>query len=323
MVDLTLPIAESTTARGSSTGSTSGDTSSHAPRHKPAGRRCDPGPLDEHRRRLESVYGRGSLYDLQQQAFYSSFDDLEFWLDWLTPSCSSVLELACGTGRIGVELIERDLDYTGLDLIAGMLSEFSAKLGAKGQDATLVEGDMRSFELGRKFDCVLMPYNSFCHVLDFRDAKRTLQCIIRHLSPGGLFLFSVMNPLLSYLASDDSRAEKDGEDGEKAKDADRIKYVYPKNPLGIVRSLETRRYDAASQINRVTYHHQYRDGREEQSFMELRQYFPQEMDLLLDLCGFEIQQKFGDYQGQSFASESRHQVFVCRKRHGNAEVAGP
>src|SRR5262249_33858233 len=63
------------------------------------------------------------------------------------PAASTLLDVACGTGR-HLEQLRRWYDVTGIDLDPGLLTVARKRL----PDVSLQEGDMRSFDLGRRFD---------------------------------------------------------------------------------------------------------------------------------------------------------------------------
>ncbi len=102
------------------------------------------------------------------------------------PKPASVLELACGTGAI-LERLDGVADRTGLDVSAEMLALARARLPG----VTFVHGNMRAFDLGRRFDAVLCVFDSLNHLLDFREWESTFAAVADHLEPGGLFVFDV------------------------------------------------------------------------------------------------------------------------------------
>ena len=74
-------------------------------------------------------------------------------------------------------------------------------------------------------------------------------------------------------------------------------------------------YDATSQINRIKLFFklssQTEEGIEE---LDLRIYFPQELNGLLEYNGFNIEDKFGDYDETKFVSSAKLQLMVCATR---------
>ena len=102
------------------------------------------------------------------------------------PDASSVLELGCGTGSILARLTT-DAALTGLDQSPEMLAVAARKVPG----ATMVEGDMAAFDLGRKFDVILCVFDSINHLIDVMSWASLIDRAARHLNDGGLFVFDV------------------------------------------------------------------------------------------------------------------------------------
>ena len=74
------------------------------------------------------------------------------------------------------------------------------------------------------------------------------------------------------------------------------------------------RYDRAAQVNHeIWYFRDELSGREDEVTLNLRMLFPQELDSTLHYNGFQIEQKYGGYEGGAFASSSNKQIVVCRR----------
>jgi len=101
-----------------------------------------------------------------------------------------VLELGCGTGRITAALCATGRRVFALDCSRPMLDLAATRLAARRDGAvTFVHADMRAFNLRRRFRVAVMPYRTFMHLLTDADQRQALQCVHRHLEPGGrLFL---------------------------------------------------------------------------------------------------------------------------------------
>jgi SAM-dependent methyltransferase len=95
----------------------------------------------------------------------------------------TVLELGCGWGRIANAVAADGCEVVGLEREGSLRA-----LGAGGA-AQLVAGDMRSFDLGRIFDRVIIPYNGIYCLLDEASVRACLQCARAHLAPEGLLVF--------------------------------------------------------------------------------------------------------------------------------------
>lgn len=70
------------------------------------------------------------------------------------------------------------------------------------------------------------------------------------------------------------------------------------------------KYDIKEQVNRVKWHH-FIDGKEHVQNLDMRCFYPKEMDMLLRYNGFEVISKFGDFKKTPFESNSQKQIYVC------------
>ncbi|MCL2095697.1 MAG: class I SAM-dependent methyltransferase [Oscillospiraceae bacterium] len=106
---------------------------------------------------------------------------------------TSVLDLACGTGRLTVELADRGYDMTGLDLSADMLAFacIKEKKSNKAKEILWLNQDMTSFELYGTVDAVICCHDSLNYILKKRDIKKCFDLVYNYLNPGGLFIFDV------------------------------------------------------------------------------------------------------------------------------------
>ncbi|HTW54847.1 MAG TPA: class I SAM-dependent methyltransferase [Thermoplasmata archaeon] len=93
------------------------------------------------------------------------------------------LDVACGTGR-HLELLRRSFRVEGVDASASMLRIARRRL----PDVRLVRGDMRSFDLGERFDVVSCLFSAIGYLRSARDLDRAFRAFARHLRPGGLLL---------------------------------------------------------------------------------------------------------------------------------------
>ena len=102
-----------------------------------------------------------------------------------------VLDLACGTGRMTVELADRGYDMIGVDGSADMLSE---AYSAGGDRILYLLQDMRSFELYGTVGAIVSCLDSINYLLSEEDLKKTFALAHNYLDPDGLFLFDVNTP---------------------------------------------------------------------------------------------------------------------------------
>jgi len=105
-----------------------------------------------------------------------------------------ILDLACGTGSLTVELDRRGYDMTGLDLSSEMLSVAVSKNKKNkdgGNNILWINQDMCSFELYGTVDAVICCFDSLNYILNEEDIKKCFGLVRNYLNPGGLFIFDV------------------------------------------------------------------------------------------------------------------------------------
>ena len=212
----------------------------------------------------------------------------QFYLQEARKSGSPILELGCGSGRLTVLIAQSGVEVIGVDLSKPMLETARAKAQRAGVRVPFLEGDMRNFEVPRKFSAIFIPGNSLLHLLTSEDVKQCFASVHRHLLPHGRLIFDVSKWDLTKLACDPEQRVP----------------VMQVNGISIE---ETASYDSASQIRDVTWH--FSDSRVVQ--YRLRVIFPQELLLLLEQSGFHLDARYGEFTRESFESSSPRQVCIC------------
>lgn len=138
-------------------------------------------------------------------------DDLDFVYSLIkqhAEHASQILELACGTGNM-LEVLRADFSLVGVDVSQSMIKLARRKL----PDIELHIGDMRNFQLNRKFDVVLCVFDSINHLLLYSDWKKVFRNARRHLNKNGIFIFDMNaeqkflnyeneSPLIAYEGQD-------------------------------------------------------------------------------------------------------------------------
>ena len=98
---------------------------------------------------------------------------------------TSLLDVACGTGRHLASFTGQVDEVAGTDGSAEMLTIAGARLGP---DVALHEADLRGFDLGRTYDVVTCLFSSIGHVDDAEELDAAMAAMGRHVAPGGLLL---------------------------------------------------------------------------------------------------------------------------------------
>jgi SAM-dependent methyltransferase len=126
------------------------------------------------------------IYD----AIYASIRDypreaaqLDALIQARRPGAKSLLDVACGTG-VHLHHLAGRYEVEGLDLDPEMLAVARERL----PDATFHQGDMASFDLGKRFDAVVCMFSSIGYVKTEEWLRDAIASMARHLEPGGVLV---------------------------------------------------------------------------------------------------------------------------------------
>jgi len=242
-------------------------------------------------------------------------EDVAFYEALVNELGGPVLEYGTGEGRVALPILRAGHALTGVDLSAPMLAAFRTALAEEPRElqrrAKLVEGDMCTVALAKRFPLVICPFNAFLHIYDRASVEAFLARVRRHLAPGGRFVFDVSIPAPEDLARDPGRA-----------------YGVPpfRHPTAgcVVKYEEYFAYDHVSQVLHVDSVFTDRDDptRRWKTHLAQRMYFPQELEALLHYNGFRVLALEGDFDGGALTGASDTMVWhleatrAPRKGHG-------
>lgn len=137
-------------------------------------------------------------------AFYDALtEDVDYaaWADYLlavfsrhggTPA--TVLDLACGSGSLAMELCDRGLEVIGVDGSADMLAIAREKAAEEGADILYLCQDMRQLDLYGTVDGAVCMLDSLSHILSTADLAEIFRRLGLFIAPDGLLIFDVNTP---------------------------------------------------------------------------------------------------------------------------------
>lgn len=105
--------------------------------------------------------------------------------------CRSVLEPACGSGRLLGEMARRGMKVAGVDINKEMLAFARRRLREAGLKTRLIEAPMQSFRGVAGIDLAHCLVSSFKYLPDEASARSHLECVARALRPGGLYVLGL------------------------------------------------------------------------------------------------------------------------------------
>jgi len=138
------------------------------------------------------------LYDLYVSTDY----DYDFFTSEVKAKGTQVLELAAGTGRLSIPLIEAGANLTCVDISQGMLGVLSQKLKKKNLTARVVCSDICKMNFQSEFELVLFPFQSFMELVGIEKQTKALGTIYCALEDGGKFICTLHNPAVRRKAVD-------------------------------------------------------------------------------------------------------------------------
>ena len=113
-------------------------------------------------------------------------DDIDFYLR-ACHDARFILELGCGYGRVSGALARAGFDVVGLEIDQPLIDY--GRNNNKFGTASVVQGDMRAFELGRRFDRIVIPYSGV-YCLENEEAwVSSMKCVASHLNESGMLIF--------------------------------------------------------------------------------------------------------------------------------------
>jgi SAM-dependent methyltransferase len=199
-----------------------------------------------------------------------------------------VLEFAVGTGRVALPLSQRGLAVHGIEISPAMLAQMQAKPGADAIKTTI--GDIASTRVAGVFSLVYLVYNTITNLLEQDEQVACFRNAAAHLAPGGRFVIECFVPDLQRLPP-----------GETARP-----FTVTPEHVGF----DT--FDIARQ--RLTSHHYWVRGAEASVFQTEHRYaWPAEFDLMAQLAGMTLRERWADWDRQPFTGESRKHISVWQK----------
>ncbi|NUR05945.1 MAG: class I SAM-dependent methyltransferase [Nocardioidaceae bacterium] len=197
------------------------------------------------------------------------------------------LELAIGTGRVALPLIDRGVPVSGIELSQPMVDE----LHRKRPDVPVVVGDMATSTAPGEFSLVYLVFNSIGNLRTQPEQVACFRNAARHLVPGGYFAIELWVPGIRRFPP-----------GQQA-----VPFHVDDRHVGF----DT--YDMATQQGTSHHYHRHPDGTAEYGASNFRYIWPSECDLMAQLAGLELDRRVADWHGTPFTGDSEGHVSVWRK----------
>jgi SAM-dependent methyltransferase len=201
------------------------------------------------------------------------------------------LELGIGTGRIALPLARRGVTVHGIDLSRAMVARLRDKPGGDAIGVTI--GDFATTRVDGTFSVAYLVFNTIMNLTTQAAQVACFRNVAAHLRPGGCFVIEVMVPELRKLPA-----------GQNV-------VPFHVSPTRWAFDL----YDVATQAMSSNYI-EVVDGRGEYRSIPFRYVWPAELDLMAELAGLRLRERWNGWTRDPFTSDSRQHVSIWEKPVG-------
>jgi SAM-dependent methyltransferase len=195
------------------------------------------------------------------------------------------LEFGIGTGRIALPLARRGVPVHGIDLSRAMVTRLRSKPG--GSDIGVTIGDFATTVVDGPFSLDYLVFNTINNLTTQEAQVACFRNAAAHLEPGGCFVIEVGVPALQRLPVGESF----------------VPFRVSDTHWGIDE------YDVVTQ-GLVSHHLKIVDGRAERFSAPFRYVWPAELDLMAELAGLTLKQRWGGWRREPFTNRSAGHVSV-------------
>jgi SAM-dependent methyltransferase len=197
------------------------------------------------------------------------------------------LELGIGTGRFALPLSAKGVEVEGIDAAAAMVSRLHAKPG--GDRLKVTPGNFADVPVDEKFSLIYIVFNTFFALSTQEEQVRCFRNVATHLAPGGCFVMEAFVPDVTRFT------------GNQVNWATKVTTDEVQLDVG--------QHDAAMQ-RVISQKVVITDGSIKLFPVQIRYCWPSELDLMAQLAGLRLRERWSDWKRQPFTSESGKHISI-------------
>jgi SAM-dependent methyltransferase len=198
------------------------------------------------------------------------------------------LELAIGTGRIGLPLSLRGVPVHGIEMSRAMAARLRGKPGGEAVEVTI--GDMATTRVDGTFTLAYLVYNTISNLTSQDQQVACFRNVAAHLAPGGVFVIETgVPPLRDLPPGQDIRGHRAG----------------PRRIVSYTFDHATQRYDG--------HYAEFAGGTAAYRTIPFRYVWPAELDLMARIAGLRFYERWAGWNREPFTTDSRSHVSVWQK----------
>ena len=197
------------------------------------------------------------------------------------------LELGIGTGRFAVPLSAKNVEVHGIDAADSMIARLRSKPGA--EKITVTKGSFAEVAVEGEFALVYVVFNTFFALSSQEEQVKCFRNVAAHLSRDGCFVIEAFVPDLNRFTG--------GQVNWATKvTADEVQ-------------LDVGRHEAAAQ-RVISQKVVLQDGSVRLYPVQIRYAWPAELDLMAQLAGLRLRERWSNWRREPFTSESGQHISV-------------
>jgi SAM-dependent methyltransferase len=197
------------------------------------------------------------------------------------------LELGIGTGRVALPLAARDIEVHGIDAASSMIARLRAK--PSGDRITITQGNFAEVPVEGKFALVYIVFNTFFALSSQDEQVECFRNVAAHLAPGGCFVIEAFVPDVTRFT------------GGQVNWATKVTVDEVQLDVG--------QHDAAAQ-RVISQKVVITEGNVRLYPVQIRYAWPSELDLMAQLAGLRLRERWSNWKREPFMSESGKHISI-------------
>ncbi len=200
------------------------------------------------------------------------------------------LELGVGTGRVALPLAGRGIEVHSIDVSEAMVAKFKAKPNADSVPVTV--GNFREVAVEGRFSLIFVIFNTFFALLTQEDQVQCFRNVAEHLTDDGVFVIKAFVPDLSRFVRNQNA-------DVTLIEADKL-------------MISATNHDPVNQ-RVISQHVAITEETVKIYPVRLRYAWPSELDLMAQLAGMKLRERWSDWEGKPFAAASTAHISMYEK----------
>ena len=240
--------------------------------------------------------------------------DVPFYVELAKQFGGPVLEIACGTGRVLLNVAREGIEIDGVDNSSAMLGVLKTCLERESRDVrdrvTLHEGDMRRFRSTKKYPLAIIPFRPMQHMFTVQDQVDALTTAAATLQENGKLAFDVFYPRFDLISGGIGQEVLDLEWTEDSAQRKIVRRYFRKDSFDKIQqtfsgTLVFRTYDGDKLLL------------EESGPLKMCYYTYPHLRALFLLAGLEPLEEYGSFAKTPLDNNSDQMIFVLSKTGRN------